>query len=77
MKKVCLGGTCNGSTWRDALIKDLQIDYFSLSLGFSQHFLTTLKDLRESLYMLNPKDTYIPGFFVNLSCEQYNFKYSS
>ncbi|WP_235906015.1 nucleoside 2-deoxyribosyltransferase domain-containing protein [Ginsengibacter hankyongi] len=29
MKKVFLGGTCNGSTWRDTLIKDLQIDYFS------------------------------------------------
>jgi len=28
MKKVFLGGTCNGSAWRDALIKDLQIDYF-------------------------------------------------
>jgi hypothetical protein len=28
MKKVFLGGTCNGSIWRDALIKDLQIDYF-------------------------------------------------
>jgi len=28
MKKVFLGGTCNGSTWRDELIKDLRIDYF-------------------------------------------------
>jgi hypothetical protein len=28
MKKVFLGGTCNGSAWRDAFIKDLQIDYF-------------------------------------------------
>jgi hypothetical protein len=28
MKKVFLGGTCNGSAWRDALIKDLRIDYF-------------------------------------------------
>jgi hypothetical protein len=28
MKKVFLGGTCNGSTWRDILIKDLRIDYF-------------------------------------------------
>jgi hypothetical protein len=28
MKKVFLGGTCNGSNWRDALIKDLKIDYF-------------------------------------------------
>lgn len=28
MKKVFLGGTCNGSLWRDALIKDLTIDYF-------------------------------------------------
>ena len=28
MKKVFLGGTCNGSSWRDELIKDLKIDYF-------------------------------------------------
>ena len=28
MKKVFLGGTCNGSSWRDELIKDLRIDYF-------------------------------------------------
>lgn len=28
MKKVFLGGTCNGSTWRDGLIKMLKIDYF-------------------------------------------------
>ena len=28
MKKVFLGGTCNGSTWRDVLIKDLKINYF-------------------------------------------------
>ena len=28
MKKVFLGGTCNGSTWRDTFIKDLKIDYF-------------------------------------------------
>ena len=29
MKKVFLGGTCNGSSWRDALIKVLEIDYFN------------------------------------------------
>ena len=28
MKKVFLGGTCNGSSWRDKLIKDLRINYF-------------------------------------------------
>ena len=28
MKKVFLGGTCNGSGWRDGLIKMLKIDYF-------------------------------------------------
>lgn len=28
MKKVFLGGTCNGSTWREALIKNLKINYF-------------------------------------------------
>lgn len=27
--KVFLGGTCNGSKWRDLLIKDLKIDYFN------------------------------------------------
>ena len=29
MRKVYLGGTCNESTWRDALIKNLKIDYFN------------------------------------------------
>lgn len=29
MKKVFLGGTCNGSTWREELIKLLEIDYFN------------------------------------------------
>lgn len=28
MKKVFLGGTCNGSNWREGLIKLLKIDYF-------------------------------------------------
>jgi hypothetical protein len=28
-KKVFLGGTCNESTWRDKLIKKLEIDYFN------------------------------------------------
>ena len=27
--KVFLGGTCNGSTWRDELIPKLKIDYFN------------------------------------------------
>jgi hypothetical protein len=29
MKKVFLGGTCNGSKWRDILIPKLKIDYFN------------------------------------------------
>lgn len=29
MAKVFLGGTCNGSTWRDLLIPELTIDYFN------------------------------------------------
>ncbi|MCP3686562.1 MAG: hypothetical protein GY861_28320 [bacterium] len=29
MKKVFLGGTCNGSTWREKLIPMLEIDYFN------------------------------------------------
>ncbi|MCP4976590.1 MAG: hypothetical protein GY931_10550 [Maribacter sp.] len=29
MKKVFLGGTCNGSTWRDYIIPFLSINYFN------------------------------------------------
>lgn len=29
LKKVFLGGTCNGSKWRDVLIPHLTIDYFN------------------------------------------------
>lgn len=29
MDKVFLGGTCNGSTWRDDLIEMLEIEYFN------------------------------------------------
>lgn len=29
MKKVFLGGTCNGSQWRDKLIKMIKCDYFN------------------------------------------------
>lgn len=29
MKRVFLGGTCNGSTWRDNLIGQLRIDFFN------------------------------------------------
>lgn len=29
MMKVFLGGTCNGSTWRDDLIKSLKIEFFN------------------------------------------------
>ncbi|HID0767975.1 TPA: nucleoside 2-deoxyribosyltransferase domain-containing protein [Clostridium botulinum] len=29
MKKVFLGGTCNGSKWRNELIKLLEIEYFN------------------------------------------------
>ncbi|MCK9369151.1 nucleoside 2-deoxyribosyltransferase domain-containing protein [Candidatus Dojkabacteria bacterium] len=29
MNKVFLGGTCNGSTWRDKLIPKLKINYFN------------------------------------------------
>lgn len=28
-KKVFLGGTCNGTVWREKLIKHLEIDYFN------------------------------------------------
>lgn len=28
-KRVFLGGTCNGSMWRDKLIKDLKCDFFN------------------------------------------------
>lgn len=27
--RIFLGGTCNGTTWRDEMIKDLKVDYFN------------------------------------------------
>lgn len=29
MKRVFLGGTCNGSNWRNKIISELKIDYFN------------------------------------------------
>jgi len=62
MKKVFLGGTCNGSTWRDILIKDLQIDYFKPCA--EQWTSTMMKEERKQrsecdfcLYVITPKMT--------------------
>ena len=62
MKKVFLGGTCNGSSWRDVLIKDLTIDYFQpQSEGWTPDMME--EELRQRaecdfcLYVITPKMT--------------------
>ena len=62
MRKVFLGGTCNGSLWRDELIKDLKIDYFQpVGDHWTPDMMEEEKKQREicdyCLYVLTPKMT--------------------
>ena len=62
MKKVFLGGTCNGSTWRDELIPNLKISYYQPQ---SEHWTPDMMqvELNEReicdfcLYVITPKMT--------------------
>lgn len=65
MKKVFLGGTCNGSRWRDDLIKLLTIDFYQPQSGeWTKEMMEEEKQQREicdfCLYVITPKMT---GFY--------------
>ena len=65
MKKVFLGGTCNGSKWRDGLIKNLTINYFQPQQeGWTPEMMEEEIKQREEcdfcLYVITPKMT---GFY--------------
>ncbi len=65
MKKVFLGGTCNGSKWRDSLIKNLKINYFQPQQeGWTPEMMEEeIKQRQECdfcLYVITPKMT---GFY--------------
>ena len=60
--KVFLGGTCNDSTWRDALIKKLDIEYFNpvVSDWTEECYQEELKQRKICdyvLYVITPKMT--------------------
>ena len=65
MKKVFLGGTSNGSLWRDDVIKKLKIDYYN---PVGEHWtpemmkeeLKQRKECDFCLYVLTPK---MEGFY--------------
>lgn len=62
MKKVFLGGTCNGSTWRDELIKQLKIDYYNpivdnWTIEHQKEELKQRKICDFCLYVITPKMT--------------------
>lgn len=62
MKKVFLGGTCNGSTWRDDFIPLLRIDYFNpVVKNWTPADLTRELEQRKicdfCLYVITPKMT--------------------
>lgn len=65
MKKVFLGGTCNGSKWRDSLIPKLKIDYFQPQTDEWTHEMME-EELKQRevcdfcLYVITPKMT---GFY--------------
>jgi len=65
MKKVFLGGTCNGSEWRNSLIKLLRIDYFQpQGDGWTPEMMEEEIRQREicdfCLYVITPK---MSGFY--------------
>lgn len=62
MKRVFLGGTCNGSTWRDELIPMLEIEYFNPVVeDWTEECMAEEIRQREEcdfcLYVLTPKMT--------------------
>lgn len=65
MKKVFLGGTCNGSAWREDLIKLLTIDFFNPVVPnwtpeCQEEELKQREECDFCLYVLTPKMT---GFY--------------
>lgn len=65
MKKVFLGGTCNGSDWREVLIPHLKIEYFNPQLPkgveWTDEHARTEVEMRKNcdycLYVITPKMT--------------------
>jgi len=60
--KVFLGGTCNGSKWRDELIKMLEIDYFypvveNWTKNNKPKEIQQRRDCDYCLYVITPKMT--------------------
>ena len=62
MKKVFLGGTCNGSSWRDGLIKDLKIKYYQPQMedwtpAMMEEEIKQRAECDFCLYVITPKMT--------------------
>ncbi len=62
MKKVFLGGTCNGSKWRDIISPTLTIDYFNPVVDdwTEEDYQNELREREECdycLYVITPKMT--------------------
>jgi len=65
MKKVFLGGTCNGSKWRDGLVSKLKIDYYQPQTDewtpeMMEEELRQREECDFCLYVITPKMT---GFY--------------
>ena len=65
MKKVFLGGTCNGSLWRDDVIKKLKIHYYNpcgetWTPDMMKEELRQREECNFCLYVITPK---IEGFY--------------
>lgn len=66
MKKVFLGGTCNGSKWRNELIKQLTISYYNpcgetWTEEMMQEEIRQRQECDFCLYVITPK---ITGFYA-------------
>jgi Nucleoside 2-deoxyribosyltransferase like len=66
MKKVFLGGTCNGSLWRNEVIKDLKISFYNpmqeeWTPAMMEEEIKQRTECDFCLYVLTPK---MEGFFA-------------
>ena len=77
--KVFLGGTCNGSNWRDEIIDKLNIDYFNpvVENWDEESFSIELKEKESSDYFLFVLTPLMKGFYSVAEVVDYSNKYPS
>ena len=75
--KVFLGGTCNGSNWRDEVISKLEMDYFNpiTEQWDKESFLKEIMEKESSDYFLFVLTPLMEGFYSIAEVVDFSNKY--